>query len=695
MSPMTAVKRGPARQTPFFALGGGLDLVTPALVRKPGAALWGSNYEPQPTGYERFRGFERTDGHPLPSSASYWTLDYDAGTVAFVAGDTVTGATSGATGYVIFTGSLASGTLILTDVTGTFVDNEALQVTAVTRATAASAATERGSENDDDDATNLQAAIEIYRARIAAVPGEGSVLGVWSFNGVDYAFRNNVGSTAARMYKSTAAGWVQVSLGFALSYTAGTEALAAGVTITGASSGATAVLKRQTIRTGTFAGSSAAGQLIFASVTGTFTNGENLQVTAATKATASGSQAAITLAPGGHYEFKTHNFYGASNLRRVYGVSGTNKAFEFDGTTYVPIATGMTTDTPNHLAIHGDYLVLSFPGGSIQNSSLGEPTQWTLLTGASERGLGDEVTAMQGDYYKAVVIFGRNSLATLAGTVLGSGGDAVFTKLSLEAGALEWSHQPMSMPTVLDDRGLRTINTTVDFGDFQAGTHSTKIEPLLASKRRSDVTVTASVRSRTKNLYRLFFSDGSALSMLYPLGQREAQFMPLDLGMTVRCACSAEDANGKERLLFGSDDGFVYLMDSGTALDGDEMSYLLRLPFNNCKSPALNKRFHKAVLEMQAPAGATIGVSGEFSYGNPDLPSMENVDFSVFGSGFFWNENGFWNEAYWSQVEGTAEADADGFGQSVSFAISGGATYEAPHTIHGITIHYTPRGIQR
>jgi len=54
-------------------------------------------------------------------------LAYDGGSAVFAVGLLVTGGTSGATGYVLNIGAAqASGTLVLTDVRGTFVDNEVI-----------------------------------------------------------------------------------------------------------------------------------------------------------------------------------------------------------------------------------------------------------------------------------------------------------------------------------------------------------------------------------------------------------------------------------------------------------------------------------------------------------------------------------------------------------------------------------------
>lgn len=62
-------------------------------------------------------------------------LSFDTGTIAFVLGDIVVGATSGASAYITAkTGTTASGSLSLRSVVGTFQNNEALQVDGVTRA---------------------------------------------------------------------------------------------------------------------------------------------------------------------------------------------------------------------------------------------------------------------------------------------------------------------------------------------------------------------------------------------------------------------------------------------------------------------------------------------------------------------------------------------------------------------------------
>jgi len=78
-------------------------------------------------------------------------------------------------------------------------------------------------------------------------------------------------------------------VGRTMAYTSGNLNVAEGTTITGATSGATAVLVvAPTPTTGSYAGGNAAGEWYVKSATGTFQNGENLQTAGVTRAVMSG-----------------------------------------------------------------------------------------------------------------------------------------------------------------------------------------------------------------------------------------------------------------------------------------------------------------------------------------------------------------------------------------------------------------------
>ena len=694
------------QETIYTALGGGLDVVTAPINRAPGGLIAGLNYEPRPEGYRRVKGFERYDGRALPSLASYWTINYDAGVASIAEGATVTGATSGATGKCLVAATItaaSTGTLVLTDVTGTFVDNEFLQVSAVTKCTANGAATQRGATTDALDSTYLQDAIETRRALIGTVTGSGPIRGAWVYNDVTYAFRDNAGATACVMWKSTGSGWTSVDLGVSVSFTTGLAAgIAEGATLTGATSGATGTVRRVIVTSGTFAGNNAVGRIILTGVTGSYTNGEFLRVGGTNRATASAASSATTLSPGGKYEFRNYNFYGASNLKRMYGCDGVNKAFEFDGTAYVPIITGMANDTPKHLACHKNYLFLTFSGGSIQFSALGNPISWSVVLGAGEIGLGDEVTALVEGYQGVMTVMGRNKTGILYGDVFGgSGADASLKILSEEAGCIEWTAQLMTMPVCFDDRGVRSIQSAQDYGNFAIGTLSTNIKPILDRYAAQGVYPVHSVVIRESNQYRLFLSNGvnfiMDMSRVAAGGVVEFTTLRLtknDVDLVVSAVSSCEDSSGNEVVTFGSTDGYVYRMESGASYDGYAVTAYIRLPFAHFKKPTVEKRYHKATIECTATSKINLSISADFSYGSLDLPSLAAVSLDVSGGGGFWNESN-WSEFLWSQIEGEAEAYIAGIGTNISVLVLSAETYSDPHTLHGIVFHYSQRKLKR
>jgi hypothetical protein len=121
---------------------------------------------------------------------------------------------------------------------------------------------------DDATARAWQAAATANaRALIQTVPGSGPVLGVWEYPGASTPWRNNVGATAAVMWKATAAGWVQVALGYTIDFTSG------GTYVDRRrrrhhrrdSSGKTATVMRIVTTSGSWSAGTAAGYVVVAS----------------------------------------------------------------------------------------------------------------------------------------------------------------------------------------------------------------------------------------------------------------------------------------------------------------------------------------------------------------------------------------------------------------------------------------------
>jgi hypothetical protein len=668
----------------FIEFAGGLDTVSPPLKIPPGFARDAQNYECDINGgYIRCYGYERFSGKAKPSDAAYATLAVVlSGTV--VVGDVLTDNATTSFGTVIAIPSTTQ--VVVTLMTGHFSAGN-IKVGGVVVGTCSAAEVTDGASTPLLHAQYKNLAADVYRALIAAVPGSGSILGVWLYNDVIYAFRND-GLGAAAMYKSTTSGWSLVALGRELRFSTGTAAVSEGQTLTGATSGATGVVTRISLESGTYGGSTAAGHFIFATITGTFQNGENLQVAGVTKAVAVGADAAISFAvPSGRFEFVNANFGGSPNTKRMYGCDGKNRGFEFDGTVFVPINTGMTTDRPEHVTAHKNQLFFSFVG-SVQHCAPGTPYVWSAITGAAELAMGDTVAGFMpqpgGNTEAALAIYTRNNISVLYGTGVANWQLNPFNQ---QAGGYAYTIQQIFDTITFDDRGICAMTTTASYGNFQSDTLSKQIHTWLKTKR---TLTTASCILRDKNQYRLFFSDKYAVYATFDNGKLVG-ILPQFFSHAVACACSEEMNDGTEVAFFGSTDGFVYQMEKGTSFDGSDIEAYLDLVFNFSGSSQVLKQYRRAVFEVSGTGYAEFVATYELGYGTTTIDQPGSTTIVAALSPTYWDVF-TWDAFFW---DGAAllpsEMDLAGSADNISIKIRSISDYYQPLKHSGVTLQYTPR----
>jgi hypothetical protein len=680
---------------------GGLDIVTPPALKKAGVVLFGSNYEPDLTGYRRSDGYERFDGQPAPSETVIHSVSFTSGSSAFAFGQTVTGVTSGATGIVAEAPTLdsgsygagdAAGDLLLYNLSGAFVSGESLQVSAVTVATTSSASLTYATTVDAVEISAVRAAMEARRSSISAVPGSGPIRGIATFNGDIYAWRDNVGGSEGKMYKATSSGWQVQSFGSIMTFKEGAVSFKEGDTITGAVSSATATVDRVVLRTGAWDGSGA-GYVILSNITGTFQVDE--QITSVNGiAVAAGLPSQITLQPGGYYRWIEHNFYAGIDKRRLYFVNGENRAMEWDGTVLTPIRTGIGSDLdkPIHIAAHEMYLVIAYRGGHIVFSGNGKPLNVVAVEGAFEYALGEEITGLMSPSKDVLVVLGKTTIAYL----VGSRSENIATKYLTEAsGAIENTAQMTDQPTFMDDTGIRNMSAAQTYGDWQIGTITRMIEPLIRSHRKAGLEIIGSIRKRDRDQYRIYYADGTGYAIYFGSGGAP-EIMPLTVGFTPAYVVNGEDADGVEIALAGSDDGMVYSLDVGTSADGDPLVSYLRLAHINLGAPKMEKRFHSCEIEVEAVGiSATISVYGDFSYSDPRQPLKPEEVIEASGGGGYWDIDN-WDAFRWdAKSENALIADLNGIGTNVSLVFRCGETYEQPHTLTLMTLLSSPRRKRR
>jgi hypothetical protein len=667
----------------YIGLTGGLDQVTPAYEMKPGRARRAQNFEVDVlNGYRRSGGYERYDGRPSPSDGTYSLIGATiTGTVAV--GDTLTGLTSAATGVIV---SLPGSSFVLTKVVGTFVNGESLQISAVTVATSTSAAIEGGASTTKLHAQYLNAAADEYRDDIAAAAGSGVILGGFYLNDINYCFRNNAGGTAAVLFKKSSSGWTAVTMYNEISFTAGAVATPAdGATLT--QGGVTATVKRVVTQSGAWTGAATGRFIITNPGGGNFAAGA-ATLTGGATCTLSAVQTAITLLPSGRYEHVKENFSGSANATRVYGCDGVNRGFEFDTSEiFVPIATGMTTDTPSHVVAHKKQLFFSF-GGSVQHAAPGTPYIWSAILGASELAMGDTVTGFAGQpgdsSGAALAIFTRNRTSILYGSGVANW---QLTPYRDELGAWAYTIQDVGYSMFLDDRGITNVQTSQAFGNFQHNAITNAILPLMVEYKPYAI---ASSICRDKSQYRLFFSSGYAFYVTV-VGQKIVGIMPQLFADVVRCTWTAEKNDGNEVMFFGSDSGMVYQFDKGTSHDGDDIEFFIELAYNFFGSPREEKTYHDATIEVTGSSYVAFDFGYSLGYGSTDIPQPNDTELTSSFTATRW-DSFTWDAFFWDGTTlSPSTADMRGNAENVSISIRGNADYFQSFTLAGILVHYAQR----
>tara|TARA_R110002096_G_C14661910_1_gene728354 strand:+ start:36611 stop:38683 length:2073 start_codon:yes stop_codon:yes gene_type:complete len=674
----------------YLRFAGGYDTETKPWNAKGGKLRESQNYEMaiNNQGYKDIQGYEIFDGQTPPSEASYAILDVNI-TGSFSVSDTITQLVSGATGVVIaIVTSETPNYLVLARRTGTFNDSDDLQVSAVTEGNALSTARQSGATTSLLNAQYLNLAADELRTDLTAVPGSNGILGIYMLNDIWYAFRNNAGGTEADLYKSTVAGWVQVPLGRELAYTSGgTYDLAEGDVITGATSGATATITRVMLESGSILGGDSAGKLIFASQTGTF-QAENLDVGGNLNiATIAGDSSAITLLPDGRFEMVRENFGGTAGTQRIYGADTVNRGFEFDGTVFCPIDTGMVDDSPSHVVVHKNHLFFSF-AGSAQHSGIGTPYIFNPIFGAAELATGDDITGFMSEpgtnVGATLGIYNRNTTHMLYGTsVL----DWNLVKFRDELGAFPYSIQQFGQTMYLDDRGLTTFKTVQDHGNFQQATVSRHVQSFINTKR---TIVSASCIARDKNQYRLFFSDKTGIYVTTE-GQKVVGIMPILFSNNATCAESLEDSTGVEVMMIGSSNGKVYQLDRGTSFDGEPIEAYLKTFFNFSKSIRYLKKYLGVTLEATGEGYAEFNFSTELGYNSTDIsqPSTQN---QVVPLGTVFWDTFVWDSFVWDGASlAPTSAKLEGSAENISIVIRKNSDYFFPMNLTGAMIRFIPR----
>jgi hypothetical protein len=284
----------------------------------------------------------------------------------------------------------------------------------------------------------------------------------------------------------------------------------------------------------------------------------------------------------------------------------------------------------------------------------------------------------------ALAVYTRNGTVILDGS---SSSDGKLVTVTPDSGAFPYTAQWLGTTFVFDDRGVTTLQTSQNYGNFQSATISKMIRPWIVENKTR---ISASGISRDKNQYRMYFNNGQA--MYYTL---EGGFMPIYFSHNMTSYWSGEDDDGNEISFSGDDNGFVYEMDRGTSFDGDPIEAFMNLVFNNIKSPRSLKFYRKAVIEVGGSGYGEFWMSADLGYGSTEYEPIPLTQLLAELSSGRW-DTGVWDTGVWDgRILAPAEFELTGTAENIALRIAQISDYQPSLTFYGMLVHYSPRRLLR
>lgn len=388
-----------------------------------------------------------------------------------------------------------------------------------------------------------------------------------------------------------------------------------------------------------------------------------------------------------------------TNVPCFFMVDGVSKPISYDGISVRLIdddnlpSSGVGLGLPvyaTNVAVFDNRLWLAFPGGHLFYSELGDAGAWDGAKGAGSIPTGDEITDLIVAPGNVLVVFMRNSTKIVYIAERPTGDYAYQLKeFSQRSGCLfDASDRLLGEVYYIDDRGPTTMSATDEFGDFGANAITKKVQRTFLEKKD---TFTASVVQRELNQWRIFFADGTGMCFTFHNKRLKGTGF-FKYPNPVVCVTEGEDSDGSIKVYFGSTDGFVYQMDSGTSLDGAPIDTLFTTSYYHYKSPTQWKRFLKLLFEISAQNGTTFYVRTDYDY--KSIQSPKNAEQSPEITGF----GGTWGLDKWSEfIYGDAYVQnptiyIQGYGVNMSVIVRTSEKYKAAHIVHNFIANYESLG---
>ena len=557
---------------------------------------------------------------------------------------------------------------------------------------------------DDVSREATRSAIE----SVGDIACSGAVNGCYNFDDVIYAARNDALNAYGTMWKTTVAGWSELTYSTVLKFSSGNKnagtQFVAGETVTGDDSLATGVILYINQESGTWEAGTAAGVIVLASSTGTFNDDDVLSNTSG--ATANCNTSIYTINKDGKYKFLEGSFDLFTGLQRdkvLFFANGVSYPCYINSSKVIPI---VHPDLPDNnttgiyasaIAEFKNRLWLGYPDGRLTFSNVGDPVDFDSTTFSGTIYLEDEILDLVVGKGDSLFVFCRNSIQVIKALSTSTADtqtivDYLFSNTTLiDSTEIKEGTAVRLFDDIIyvDNRGLTSISATDAFGDFATKGYSKSIQRTLSAKFNN---IVGGIVNREYNQYRLFFSDGTGMIFTFDMRSIANSMTTIVKGATF--FKYLEDVSFVSEGIFGCTNGFVYLIDSGTSFNGDNIGCSLSTSFYSYNSPGILKYFKEVFFEGLIPYGIDFTIKPSFDYKDTGYtPPTNEEDLMVMGGlGGVYGEGSYGTIRYGSSENQTSVFYISGYGSNLSFNIESANKYIVPHLFSSIIVQYSING---
>lgn len=322
--------------------------------------------------------------------------------------------------------------------------------------------------------------------------------------------------------------------------------------------------------------------------------------------------------------------------RKIIGLDGSNYPYSWDGTNFVNINGTTDINGATHAVQFKDHVFYA-SGNLITYSEPFDETAFTAANGSGSFRVPSDVTGLI-VFRERLFVFTEREIRVVDGS---SDADWQITSVSNDIGCV----QPDTVQEVAGDiafmapDGIRLLGATDRVGDFSNQLASRNIQSKLNSFEQ-DYSFFSACTVRGKSQYRVFgFLSGRppSLSQGYVGTQFESQnpnsFSWAELNGFKVYSIDSKIYQDDEYIVFCSDTGFVYRMESGSSFDGVDIEAEYWTPYLSLTDPIYRKTIYKVHMyfDPEGDIEGTLGLNFDFNVDNKIQPST--VDLSASGGG--------------------------------------------------------------